>query len=81
MTSYFNANTALFDTRQLPSGNQNFFLQTNLDSYSKPIYVAQANIAGTDPVVQHQIKVNEAKQKTNEAYRKLKELINARNVQ
>ncbi len=81
MSSYFNANTALFDTRQLPSGNQDFFLQASLDSYSKPIYVAQANIAGTDPVVQYQIKVNNAKQKTNEAYKKLKELLNARNVQ
>ena len=81
MSSYFNANTALFDTRQLPSGNLDFFLQTNLDDYSKPIYVAQANIAGTDPVVQHQIKLNEAKTKTDKAYRKLKELLNARNVQ
>jgi len=81
MSSYFNANTALFDTRQLPSGNLDFFLQTSLDDYSKPIYVAQANIAGTDPVVQHQIKVNEAKTKTDKAYRKLKELLNARNVQ
>ena len=81
MSSYFNANTALFDTRQLPSGNLDFFLQTSLDDYSKPIYVAQANIAGTDPVVQHQIKLNEAKTKTDKAYRKLKELLNARNVQ
>ena len=81
MSSYFNANTALFDTRQLPSGNLDFFLQTSLDDYSKPIYVAQANIAVTDPVVQHQIKLNEAKTKTDKAYRKLKELLNARNVQ
>ena len=81
MSSYFNANSALFDARQLPSGNQDFFLQASLDSYSKPIYLAQASIAGTDPVVQHQIKVNNAKQKTNEAYIKLKELLNARNVQ
>ena len=67
MSSYFNANLALFDTRQLPSGNQDFFLQNSLDSYSKPIYAAQANIAGTDPVVQDQIKVKEEKQKTNDA--------------
>ncbi len=81
MSSYFTANLALFDTRQLPSGNQDFFLQSSLDSYSKPIYVAQANIAGTDPVVQYQIKVQKAKTKTDNAYRKLKELLNARNVQ
>ena len=81
MTSYFNANTALFDARQLPSGNQDFFLQNSLNTYSKPIYVAQVNLGGTDPVVQHQIKVNQAKQKTDKAYRKLKELLDARNVQ
>ena len=81
MTSYFNANTALFDTRQLPSGNQDFFLQNSLNTYSKPIYVTQVNLGGTDPVVQHQIKVNQAKQKTDKAYRKLKELLDARNVQ
>jgi hypothetical protein len=65
----------------LPSGNQDFFLQASLASYSKPIYVAQVSIADTDPVVQYQIKVNNAKQKTNEAYKKLKELLNARNIQ
>ena len=81
MSSYFNTNLALFDTRQLPSGNQDFFLQASLASYSKPIYVAQVSIADTDPVVQYQIKVNNAKQKTNEAYKKLKELLNARNIQ
>jgi hypothetical protein len=81
MTAYFNANTALFDTKQLPSGNQDFFLQTDLQGYDKPIYLAQANIAGTDPVVQYQIKLNEAKIKTDNALRKLKELLNARNIQ
>ena len=81
MSSYFNTNMALFDAKELPSGNADFFIQASLNSYSKPIYVTQVSIAGTDPVVQHQIKVNNAKQKTNQAYRKLKELLNARNVQ
>jgi len=81
MSSYFNTNMALFNAKQLPSGNQDFFLQASLDSYSKPIYVTQVSIAGTDPVVKHQIKVNNAKQKTNQAYKKLKELLNARNIQ
>jgi len=81
MSSYFNTNMALFDAKELPSGNLDFFIQASLNSYSKPIYVTQVSIAGTDPVVQHQIKVNNAKQKTNQAYRKLKELLNARNVQ
>jgi hypothetical protein len=81
ITSYFNINAALFDTRQLPSGNQDFFIQTDLQGYDKTIYLAQANIAGTDPVVQYQIKLNEAKTKTDNALRKLKELLNARNIQ
>ena len=79
MSSYFNANQALFDTEQLPSGNADFFIQNNLDEYNKPIYLAQADIGGTDPVVQHQIKVNKARFETDQAYRKLKELLNARN--
>ena len=81
MSSYFNTNMALFNAKELPSGNPDFFIQASLNSYSKPIYVTQVSIAGTDPVVQHQIKVNNAKQKTNQAYKKLKELLNARNVQ
>jgi hypothetical protein len=81
ISSYFNTNTALFDTRQLPSGDPAFFLQASLASYDKTIYATQASIAGTDPVVQHQIKMREHKKKTSDAYRNLMELLNARNVQ
>jgi hypothetical protein len=81
ISSYFNTNAALFDTRQLPSGDPAFFLQTSLASYDKTIYATQASIAGTDPVVQHQIKMQEHKKKTSDAYRNLMELLNARNVQ
>ena len=81
ISSYFETNTALFDTRQLPSGDPSFFLQASLASYDKTIYATQASIAGTDPVVKHQIKMQEYKKKTSDAYRNLMELLNARNVQ
>ena len=78
ISSYFNMNAALFDTRQLPSGNQDFFMQASLDSYSKTIYNTQANLVATDPVVQYQIKLNKAQQATDDAYIKLKGLMDAR---
>jgi hypothetical protein len=81
ISSYFNTNTALFDSRELPSGDPAFFLQASLASYDKTIYATQASIAGTDPVVKHQIKMQEYKKKTSDAYRNLMELLNARNVQ
>ena len=81
ISSYFNTNTALFDTRQIPGGDPNFFLQASLASYDKTIYATQVSIAGTDPVVQHQIKMQEYKKNTSDAYRNLMELLNARNVQ
>ena len=81
ISSYFNTNAALFDTRQLPGGDPAFFLQASLASYGKTIYDAQPSIAGTDPVVKHQIKMQEYKKTTSDAYRNLMELLNARNVQ
>ena len=51
MSSYFNTNIALFNAKELPSGNADFFIQASLNSYSKPIYLTQVSIAGTDPVV------------------------------
>ena len=80
ISSYFNTNAALFDTRQLPSGDPSFFMQVSLASYDKNIYASQPSIAGTDPVVQHQIQMIEHKKKTSDAYRNLMELLNARNV-
>jgi len=81
ISSYFDTNAALFDTRQLPGGDPMFFMQVSLASYDKTIYATQANIVGTDPLVQHQIKMIEAKKKTSDAYRKLMEKINARSNQ
>ena len=81
ISSYFDTNAALFDTRQLPGGDPAFFMQASLASYDKTIYATQASIAGTDPLVQHQIKMQEYKKNTSDAYKNLMELLNARNVQ
>ena len=81
ISSYFDTNTALFDTRQLPGGDPSFFLQASLASYDKTIYATQPSIAGTDPVVKHQIKMMKHKKKTSDAYKNLMELLNARNDQ
>ena len=81
MSSYANINQALFDTRQLPSGNQDFFMQVSLASYDKTIYGTQANLVGTDPIIQYQIKLNEARSVTDAAYIKLKGLLDARSNQ
>ena len=81
ISSYFNTNAALFDTRQIPGGDPSFFLQASLASYDKTIYATQPSIAGTDPVVKHQIKMQEYKKTTSDAYRNLMELLNARNGQ
>ena len=81
ISSYFDTNAALFDTRQIPGGDPDFFLQASLASYDKTIYATQASIAGTDPVVKHQMKMQEYKKTTNDAYRNLMELLNARNIQ
>jgi len=78
ISSYFNTNAALFDTRQLPSGDPAFFMQVSLASYDKSIYASQPSIAGTDPVVKHQIKMQKYKKNTSDAYRKLMELLNAK---
>ena len=81
ISSYMNMNAALFDTKQLPQGNPAFFNQISLDSYSNEIYTNLASLntmIGSDPIVQHQIKMEDAKDNTMKAYFKLKELLDAR---
>ena len=81
ISSYMNMNAALFDTKQLPQGNPAFFNQISLDSYSNEIYTNLASLntmIGSDPIVQHQIKMEDAKDNTMKAYFKLKELLDAK---
>lgn len=80
ISSYNNINQAMFDNRQLPSGNMNFFNDhLILASYNKTIYNNQTTLGSLDPVAQHEIKVQEAQQSTLKAYLKFKELLNERN--
>ena len=59
--------------------NSSFFInQVSLDSYDKTIYVTQANLVATDPIIQYEIKLNEARSATDAAYIKLKGLMDAR---
>ena len=78
ISSYGTINQAIFDNRQLPKGNQDFFKQIVLSGYDKTIYNNQVSLVSIDPVAQHNIKVNEARDKTDKAYYKLKALMEAR---
>jgi len=78
ISSYSTINAAMFDNRQLPKGNQDFFKQIVLAGYDKTIYNNQVSLGSTDPVAQHNIKVNVARDKTDKAYYKLKALMEAR---
>ena len=78
ISSYGTINQAIFDNRQLPKGNPDFFKQIVLAGYDKTIYNNQVSLGSTDPVEQHNIKVNVARDKTDKAYYKLKALMEAR---
>jgi len=84
ISSYMAMNANFFDDRQLPGGNQDFFNQMNLTGYDYNIYENNNMIVamvGSDPVVQHEMKMQEINNRKQEAYKKLMEAINARNVQ
>ena len=82
MSSYFNMNAALFDTRQLPSGNPAFFNQISLDTYDYTIYNEQVamvtNMVGQDPVVQYEKKIRDINNRKTKVLMELKEMLNAR---
>ena len=84
MSGYMAMNASFFDDRQLPKGNQNFFKQMNLTGYDYNIYENNNTIVamvGQDPVVQHQIKMQEINNRKQDAYKNLMEALNARNIQ
>ena len=82
MSSYFNMNAALFDTKQLPSGNPAFFNQISLATYAYTIYNDQVamvtNMVGQDPVVQHEKKMRDINSRKTKVLIELKEMLNAR---
>jgi hypothetical protein len=79
ISSYANINAALFDSRQLADGNENFFTQIVLVGYDKNIYTNQVSMSKDDPIVKHTIELNKARTNVNNKYRELQELIDARN--
>jgi len=79
ISSYATMNNAIFDNRQLADGNPAFFNQIALAGYDKSIYNNQVTLGSTDPVAQHNVKVNAARNETKKSYLKLQELINERN--
>ena len=79
ISSYDNINQAIFDNRQLPDGNADFFNQVALVGYDKTIYNNQVSLSANDPVVEHTIKLNNARSETNKKFNELRELINERN--
>ena len=81
LSSYESKNAMFFDDRELPDGNQEFFTnQISLASYEYTIYDNQVSLGATDPVTQHEIKMDEYKSKTNKAYIKYMELKNANSI-
>tara|TARA_R110000751_G_scaffold184604_1_gene291020 strand:+ start:405 stop:2120 length:1716 start_codon:yes stop_codon:yes gene_type:complete len=79
ISSYKNINAALFDSRQLPDGNKDFFNQIVLVGYDRDIYTNQVSMSKDDPIVKHNIELNKARTNVNNKYKELQELINARN--
>ena len=79
ISSYANINAALFDSRQLADGNENFFTQIVLVGYDKNIYTNQVSMSKDDPIVKYTIELNKARTNVNNKYRELQELIDARN--
>jgi outer membrane biosynthesis protein TonB len=79
ISSYDNINQAIFDNRQLPDGNADFFNQVALVGYDKTIYNNQVSLSANDPIVEHTIKLNNARSETNKKFNELRELINERN--
>ena len=78
LSAYTALNNAMIDNRQLPGGNPAFFNQVALVGYDKTIYQNQISMATIDPVAQHEVKMDVARDKTNKAYFKLKALLEAR---
>ena len=79
LSSYANMNAALFDNRQLPDGNPDFFNQVVLAGYDKTIYNNQVSLGAVDPVTQHNIKLQDARNETNKAYLIYQEKLNELN--
>jgi len=82
LSSYKTVNQELFKTAKLPTGNLNFFNEIKLPGYDRAIYRSRETILTmllNDPIIQYEIKLEQAKTVTDRAYKKLMEAISARN--
>ncbi len=81
---YENKNQNFFDTRQLPSGNLDFFNGINiLDAYDRDIYGQEnlqliSTMVGNDPVVVYEKKMKEIQDKKLKVFLELKEMLDER---
>ena len=79
LSSYATMNAALFDNRQLPDGNPDFFNQVVLAGYDKTIYNNQVSLGANDPITNHNIELKKASDASLKAYLIYKEKLNELN--
>lgn len=79
LSSYTTMNAALFDNRQLPDGNPDFFNQVVLAGYDKTIYNNQVSLGANDPITNHNIELKKASDASLKAYLIYKEKLNELN--
>lgn len=79
LSSYATMNAALFDNRELPDGNPDFFNQVVLAGYDKTIYNNQVSLGANDPITNHNIELKKASDASLKAYLIYKEKLNELN--
>jgi hypothetical protein len=79
LSSYASMNAALFDNRELPDGNPDFFNQVVLAGYDKTIYNNQVSLGANDPITNHNIELKKASDASLKAYLIYKEKLNELN--
>ena len=79
LSSYATINAAMFDNRELPDGNPDFFNQVVLAGYDKTIYNNQVSLGANDPITNHNIELKKASDASLKAYLIYKEKLNELN--
>ena len=79
LSSYATINAAMFDNRELPDGNPDFFKQVVLAGYDKTIYNNQVSLGANDPITNHNIELKKASDASLKAYLIYKEKLNELN--
>ena len=79
LSSYATINAAMFDNRELPDGNPDFFNQVVLAGYDRTIYNNQVSLGTNDPITNHNIELKKASDASLKAYLIYKEKLNELN--